>query len=524
MNIKKKKLKKFFLKESIQCPKIYNDYSDNNANKTTTNYFNKSFKGIIKNKSTLKKPIIEKDNKIICKDDIIKNNKTKNSIIYDDSFSFIDSNKSKNNNSNSILSNNKTSILTTNDKNTINFIINKFKKNKPATKILINNDKKMQLNSLSNLTKKNLKFLLDDEENETESRYKTSYKNNSKSLSKNISKVKQYLNDGNNSYLLSSKMMDLFNNRTSTFLNKSKSSLRMFSHNKIQFTADLINCFEKNVENSEGMIKKLRKKYNEAVEIYEKQKSLETQKALKDERDFYKLRNEEDLKISNNMYKKILNYNKRKEEDNRKSIIFPASRRKSLFTNNNLNRFSFNLINAIFTKNPNLLDDIDNENIKTNRNSSKFLDLLRLRKNIFTNKSEEKVYKAQKKYENFQKKKIKQNAKKFGDLIKDLIYSNYKLKLSRYLDDESKKIKIIHNDLVRLNKIKKINQNINSIEVDEFRSDYNKLKRKMKKCENEYYRVSVINNKYNLSYLKPILKTSTIKRYLSMKESNFGYP
>ena len=44
----------------------------------------------------------------------------------------------------------------------------------------------------------------------------------------------------------------------------------------------------------------------------------------------------------------------------------------------------------------------------------------------------------------------------------------------------------------------------------------------MKKCENEYYRVAVINNKYNLSYLKPILKTKTIKRYLRLKESNFG--
>ena len=116
MNIKKKKLKKFFLKESNQSPKFYNDYSINSANKTTTNFFNKSFKGIIKNKSTLKKPITEKDNKIINKDDITKNNKGKNSIIYDDSFSFVDSNKSKNNNSNSILSNNKTSILTTNEK------------------------------------------------------------------------------------------------------------------------------------------------------------------------------------------------------------------------------------------------------------------------------------------------------------------------------------------------------------------------------------------------------------------------
>ena len=228
------------------------------------------------------------------------------------------------------------------------------------------------------------------------------------------------------------------------------------------------------------------------------------------------MRNEEDLKICKNMYKKMLYFNKRKEEGHRKSIMFPVGRRKSIYNNTNINKFSFNLVNHIFTKNSNLLNNIDDENTenrKSDRNYTKILNLLKLRKNLFINESEEKVYKAHKKYENFQKEKIRQNAKKFGDLIKDLIYSNYKLKLSRYLDEESKKIKIIHNDLVRLNKIKKINQNINSIEVDEFRSDYNKLKRKMNKCEKEYYRVSVINNKYNLSYLKPVLKTNTIKRY-----------
>lgn len=524
MNIKKKKLKNFFLKESNPNKNTDNDYLINNTHKNVKNYFNKSFKGIIKKQSILKKPITEKNNKIIYEDGIKKGKKIEKSLIYDDSFSFIDSNKSKNNISNSILSNNKTSILSTNEKNTINHIVNKFKKNKSATEILINNDKKMQLNSLSNLTEKNLKFILDDNNiNETESKYyKTSFQNISKSLSKSIKKENKKFNDSNNSYLLSSKMIDLFNNRTSTLLNKSKSSLKIFSHNKNQFTADLINCYEKNIENSEAMIKKLKRKYNEAVEIYEKQKDLEEKRVLKDEKDFCELRNEEDLKISNTMYKKILNYNKRKDEDNRKSIIFPG-RRLSLYNNTNLNRFSFNLINHIFNNNPNLLNNLDNENRKNN--SSKFLDLLKLRKQLLISESERNVYKAHKKYEKFQNKKIRQNARKFGDLIKDLIYSNYKLKLSRYLDDESKKIKIIYNDLVRLNKIKKINQNINSIEVDEFRSDYNKLKNKMQKCENEYYRVCVINsNKYNLSYLKPVLKTNTIKRYLSMKESNFGMP
>ena len=105
-----------------------------------------------------------------------------------------------------------------------------------------------------------------------------------------------------------------------------------------------------------------------------------------------------------------------------------------------------------------------------------------------------------------------------------MINSNNILKTSNYLDKESKKIKIIYNDIVRLSKIKKINASVNKIEIDEFQNDCNKLRQKMNKCEDEYYRVSTINNKYNLSYLKPILKSSTIKKYLSLKDSNFGIP
>ena len=45
----------------------------------------------------------------------------------------------------------------------------------------------------------------------------------------------------------------------------------------------------------------------------------------------------------------------------------------------------------------------------------------------------------------------------------------------------------------------------------------------MKKCENEYYRVSVFNNKYKLSFLKPILKQSTIKKYIQMNNCAFNF-
>ena len=171
----------------------------------------------------------------------------------------------------------------------------------------------------------------------------------------------------------------------------------------------------------------------------------------------------------------------------------------------------------------NLLNRINKENKKINSYScTNILGLWKSKKDLHLNKSEEEVNKAHKRYETFQQKKIKQNSQKFAQLITDLIYSNYKLKISHNLDNKTKKIQIIHNDLIRLRKIKKLNKNINCIQIDEFRNDYRKYRKKMNKCENEYNRISIINDKKNLSILKPYLKTSTIKKYISIKYSNFG--
>ena len=47
----------------------------------------------------------------------------------------------------------------------------------------------------------------------------------------------------------------------------------------------------------------------------------------------------------------------------------------------------------------------------------------------------------------------------------------------------------------------------------------------MNKCEDEYYRVCAFNNKnFKLSFLKPILKLKTIKKFLRIQDSNFGIP
>lgn len=509
MNIKKKKYKDSLLNPKISSIKssINYDNSLNNYNNIHIKEFNKSINKSFKKKILIKKPLIKKEamNKILNEDK--ENKKCNKSLNNNNSFSFIDFNKSKYNNSNSILSsNNKTTTLSNNEKNTLNSIVNKFKGNKSATYLLLNKEKKMKLNSLTNLTNKSLTFLLSDEYNKNK-KYKICGKEN------------KDLYEKDNSYLLSTKMVDLFNNKTSDYLDISKNSYRMFSIKKTQFTTDLINCYNKDFNNKthKEIIRKLKKKYNEGVDIYENQKKLQIQKALKEEKNFYKLKKEEDLKASNYIYKKILFQNRRNDEF-RKSIILP--RRASLkISNSSLKRFSIGNFNQ-FLSNSSLLNNL-NENNKVINSSN---NLLNLNDNLYMSESEKQFYLAHNKYERFKKKKIKQNAAKFRNIIKDLIYSNYCLKHCTYLDRDSKKIRIIYNDLVRLSKIKKISANISSIEIDEFKNDYNKLRKKMDKCENEYYRVITINNKYHLSFLKPILKKSTIKKYLSMKDSNFGIP
>ena len=486
MNFKKKKLKTFFLNHKnnssnkSSCILNYND-SINFHNRIQFNYFNKSFKNI-KSKKILKNPLTKHENE------------DKSNLIQNDSFSFSDSNNSKFN----ILSNNQ--IIT------LNSIINKFKKNQSAINLFLNKDKRLELNSLSNMTNKSLYFLLNEEEMENKNKKYTNLNNEYKTLNKE-----------NNSFSISSKMVDLFNNRTINILNCPESSLKMFGQNKTQFTSDLLNYLDIKIDYSKDILDKLKKKYNEAVEVYENRKNIKIKKAYKNEKAFYKLKNEENTKARNSLYKKILFINKR---DKRKSINL--TKRNSFISNPRSNRFS--LIN---NKSPQKLNLDDTE---TDNNTDNYLDIWRLKhylskKKIFSSKSEEKVNKAHEKYEIFRQKKFKKNAEKFSELINELISSNYKLKLNRHLDERSKKIKIIYNDLIKKKKIQKFNDNINNIEADELKNDYNKLRNQIYKCEDEYYRVSIINkNKNNLSFLKPYLKMTTIKKFLNKGISNFGIP
>ena len=132
MNNKKKKLRTCLLNNKSN--------SSNNA-KSFLNYkdsikYNNKSKSI--NKSFTKRKCIK-----ILKNPLTKSVKeVKSSLFHIDSSSFYESNKSQ------------TNTLTTNDINTLNSIIKKFKKNPSATRLLFNKAKRLELNSLSNMTDK----------------------------------------------------------------------------------------------------------------------------------------------------------------------------------------------------------------------------------------------------------------------------------------------------------------------------------------------------------------------------------
>ena len=166
----------------------------------------------------------------------------------------------------------------------IKSIIKNFEQNKLSTQILLNKEKKMELNSLNNVTEKNVEFLLSEGD--------CSCEENS-------------INNENNSYRLCSKLVKLFNEKTNDILNTSQNNLQTFSKIKYQFSKDLINNFQ-NIRFSENNLKKLRNKYIEANEIMEQINEDKIKRAKQLEKKFYEIKNEENYSKSEIKYRELL--------------------------------------------------------------------------------------------------------------------------------------------------------------------------------------------------------------------------
>ena len=493
----------FKKKTLIPLKSSLNNSKDNSFNRnhiSQTDIFKTSVINI-KKKTKLAKTLTRKDYKLNEK----INNEKKEKNLLNASFSLIDKNKTSKNS----LKKNKSSLITLNEKTYINSLVNKFNSNQITTTLLFNEERKLPLNNLSKMSNKSLQLIISDEDNN---------KNNNKTFREN------------NSNKLVTKMVEIFNNRTLDILNYPKSSIRIYSSKNAQFRADLVNI-HKDLDYTKEILFKLKKKYNEAVEIYEIKKDLQLKKALKDEQNFYRLKKEENINNNQKIHKIILQSNKKNKETASKSFILTA-RKTSFFNGPNYKKNKIKFHRLLKSNIIKKRDNIEKENYADYKKSFSYINLLKLKHNIsnkgkFRNESEseERVCLARKKYEKFRQKKFEENAKRFTESIYDMINTNYNLRKNKsYINKESQKIKIICNNLKKLNKLQKFNTNISKIDIDEYKNDFIKLKEKMNKCEDEYFRVSSFNFKYNLSYLKPYLRTSTVKKYIRMRDSSFGLP
>ena len=348
-----------------------------------------------------------------------------------------------------------------NTKINVHSIIQNFELNKKSAKMLIDREKKMKLNSLNNVSKENIEFILSDGNyNEENEKHRT-------------------INNKSNSYRLCWKLIKLFNKKTDNILNSSENNTILKKIKNKFNTTEIIDSFKK-AKYSENDLKKLKQRYNEANEIIEKMNEEKIRKAKQLEKEFYQLKNEEDSKQSEIKFRKIL----------RKSIFSLSKINKEYKRPTNIKRLSIRPIHEI--------------------------------KKIELNRTDEKLLKANEIYSDYFNKKIKLNAKEFDENINKLIISKNNIKNSNYLDGETKRVKMMSEDILRIKEIKKIK---NKNKDDEFRNKYTKLKDGMNKCEDEYYRVCVFNNKnFSLSFLKPRLKMKTIKQCQRIQVCYFGMP
>ena len=383
---------------------------------------------------------------------------------------FIDLNKSKYETTSNYSTINNISTINGSIRN----IMKNFEQNKNSTKMLLKREKNFQINSLNNMTERNIEFLLSNDD------YINGKNNNNKTI-----------NNEKDINRLSFRLIKLFNTKTNEILNKSDNSLQKYSKEKYQFSKDLTKDYKK-IEFNEETLKKLKQKYYEVNDIIEQMNENKIKKAKSLEKEFYKLKNDEYYNKMKN--KDIISLNNEFSKK-RKNILSLSKIEINSKLKNSLKERSFSV------KQP--------KNIK-------------FKKNEDSKKEDRKLLKANITYNKYINKKIKLNAELFDKVINKLIFEKNQIKHNQYLDETGKKIKMIYKDLLKAKEFNKLKSNFKG---DEYKNEYNKLKKGMNKCEDEYYRVCVFNNKnFKLSFLKPILKLKTIKKFLRIQDSNFGIP
>ena len=400
-------------------------------------------------------------------------------------------------------------------KKKLNSIIKKFKNNKLATNSLFNKEKKIPLNSMN---KSNFCFLFNEEE-----------KNNKNK--QNIKNIKKSA-----SISLSSSMMNKFNNKTSSILDIACSNSSKFSKNLFSFRNQIINSYTDQDKNTNG-IEFSKTNYKDALYILDETEDNKLKKTLKNEEQFYNLKNrkiglyEIDLDKENNYSYNIQKNNSFKNLKNYQFFYGKNINNKNNIKNNTLFDKTKTIIAIDNNKNMNSDNNINKKKCLSDNNKRKnslytnFKNLInnkhRPSKKKFKSKIEEKMLKFMEKYWLFQNKKILEKSKRFANSMAQMNFFKYKPK--EYVDYKNATLNINSQNLKRVIKLIRINKYLCDLEDDDLMvMDSKKLRDLMKEVEIKYY--SCNKNDFQLSYLKKNLRPQTISKFCRIKNSFFGLP
>ena len=366
----------------------------------------------------------------------------------------------------------------------------------------------------------------------------------------------------NLSILLSSSMVNKFNNKTSWILDNPFQNNKL-SKNIGDFRKQIINSYKNLDRNMESAF--LSKKiYQNALDIFDEAEDLKIQKNLKNEEEFYKLKsneiglysislkkeeenNKENIKKFNsfkNIKSLYFNFGKNKDDvsnlqnnnafsSKNISLNFKLNSFKNILNNTpdnikNINKNSKNKNNNLLkAKNGKSLECINNytdknmkfkENIDINKN---YNSKNRLNNSKIKEEEEKMMRKALRKFWRFQKKKILDKSKRLANSMSQMNFFHYKPK--GYADYKNATLNINSENLTRLIKLMRINKYLCDVEDDDLLvMDSKKLRALMKEAEIQYY---LINKKdFQLSYLRKNLRPQTISKFYEIKNSYFGLP
>lgn len=426
--------------------------------------------------------------------------------------------------------------LSEEDKIKLKSILQNFQKNKLTTENLCKQEKKLELNSLS---ESNFLFLFGNNKD------KYSHKKRMKHLIYN----KTTLDNMPKTDLISMDMMKKFNQKTNKIYEEEKMEGIKYSKNINEFRKQIINSYKDKFSKDDLSQEKLN--YDNALKFLNTNQENQIKKAYRLEKEFYKTKfKNKEINYKKQDYitdyigrknKRILTskfqFNSFSSKNNNqlnfsKEKFFNSQEEEKLFERSHTKRGSLSYSNAnknLFLTPNNQTNKSDFNNNKENKTKSKlktnnlflnYMKNVKKRKNNFYPKD----ISLKKEYKNYIKNSIKERSKQLADSLAS-INNYYEYQPLKDMNSFMPNLNINTINLKRVVKVNGILKNLFSYDDDDLlMHNVKKLKKELRDVELQYYSIDKHMKNYHLSFLKNNVKRATIEKVNAIKNPRFGVP